>query len=127
MKIQWSNTDLRQYVKLDNLRIAKPWLCIRYAAQHSLMSKPGWEWIRQYIELDESLCEMIYTYRASVLCGKKYEFRVEIPTSHKNALLLDKNNEDTLWKKLIDKELHQIIHEFRSFCVLEANDIMPFG
>ena len=91
------------------------------------MTKPGWEWIPKYIESDTSLCEMVHTYRASVLCGQKYEFGVEIPTSHKNALLLDKNNGDTLWKKSIDKKLLQIIHEFKSFRVLEANDIMPYG
>ena len=127
MQIQQPDTDVRQYIRLDNLRTDEPWLCIRYAAQHNLMTKPGWEWIPKYIELDESLCEMIHTYRASVLYGQKYEFGVEIPTSDKNALLLDKNNGNTLWKKSIDKELLQIIHEFKSFCVLEANDIMHYG
>ena len=103
MKLQWPDTDVRQYIKLDDLRIDEPWLCIRYAAQHNLMKKPGWEWIPKYVESDASLCKMVHTYRASVLCGQKYEFGVEIPTSHKNALLLDKNNENTLWKKSIEK------------------------
>lgn len=62
MKIQWLDTDVRQYIKLNNLRIDEPWLCICYAAQHNLMYKPSWEWIPRYIELDESLCEMIHTY-----------------------------------------------------------------
>ena len=128
LKVQWPDQDSpNQYVQLDDLRCDDPWICVRYAYQHNLLYKPGWEWIPKYVESDTTLCSMVHTYRTSVLSGKKYEFGVEIPKTPKAAKLLDKLNEDTLWTDSINKELYQVIHEFNSFRVLEDGQPSPAG
>ena len=44
----------------------------------------------------------------------KYQFGVQVPTSYKDALTLDKRNNDTLWQDAIQKELDQI-KEYNTF------------
>jgi hypothetical protein len=128
LKVQWPDDDSpNQVLKLDDLRMDEPWLCVRYAFQNDLVYKPGWEWIPKYLEEDKTLATMIHTYRTSALNGKKYEFGVEIPKTPKAAKLLDQANGDELWKESILKELYQVIHEFNSFKVLEDGEITPFG
>ena len=56
-----------------------PWLCVRYAYEHDLVCKPGWEWIPKYLDSNETLTTMMHTSRTSVLSGKKYKIGLEIP------------------------------------------------
>ena len=70
---------------------------------------------------------MIHTYRTSVLHGKKYEFGIEIPKSHKSALVLNKTNQNLLWEKSVKKEMDQIVDEFDSFIILQENEPTPKG
>jgi hypothetical protein len=128
LKVQWPDDDSpKQYLKLDDLRMDEPWLCVRYAYKNDLIYKPGWEWIPKYLESEKTLTTMVHTYRTSVLSGKKYEFGVEIPKTPRAAKLLDEINGDELWKESIEKELYQVIHEFSSFKVLEDEEPTPYG
>ena len=81
MKIQWPDDDLPgQNIPLDEyLCMDDPWLCVRYAYQHDLAYKPGWEWIPKHLDSNTTFTTMIHTSRTSVLSGKKYEIGVEIP------------------------------------------------
>ena len=127
MKIQWPDDDSpSQNIPLDDLCMDDPWLCVRYAYEHDLVYKPGWEWIPKYLDSNETLTTMIHTSRTSVLSGKKYEIGVEIPQSARTAELLDETNGDKRWKESIDKELYQMIHEFNSFKALEDGEPTPY-
>ena len=103
-----------------------PWLCVRYAYQHDLAYKPGWEWIPKYLDSNTTFTTTIHTSQTLVLSGKKYEIGVEIPQSARSAELLDETNGDKRWKESIDKELYQMIHEFNSFKALEDGEPTPF-
>lgn len=116
-----------QIISLDDLCTDEPWMCIRYANQHNLMKQPEWEWIPPYIESDLTLMDMIHTYRMSVLKGNTYQFDVQVPGSPKHALVLDDKNKNNLWQCAIDMELHQILHEFPAFHVLDNDEPLPPG
>ena len=116
-----------QIISLDDLCIDDSWLCIRYADQHNLLKKPGWEWVSSYIESDPILLQMIHTYRMSVLYGKYYKFGVEVPKKIKDARRIDSDNHDHLWENLMQHKINQILHEFKAFQVLEKDEPTPPG
>ena len=43
LKIHYPENHVKHLVKLENLCLDEPWICIQYAAQNNLIEKPGWE------------------------------------------------------------------------------------
>jgi hypothetical protein len=55
---------------------------------------------------------------------KRYKFGIEVPRSIKDAVRLDKINNNKLWQEAIEKELNQI-NEYKTFRVLEEEESLP--
>ena len=90
-------------------------MCIKYAHVNNLTHHEDWKWIDDYIKTDDTLTQMIHSYRLSTLGENRFDFGVEIPKTPKTAFALDIKNKDNLWKEATTKELDQVIHEFSSF------------
>ena len=66
---------------------------------------------------------MIHNYRVSTMTHQ-YKYGVELPRSAKHALEIDKRNGNNKWAKAIRKEIMQMIHKYKAFCVHDS-DIPP--
>ena len=58
------------------------------------------------------------------LAKKQYKFVIKVPNSVDEALLLDKENQNTLWSDAIQKELKNVLVAFR---LLEEGEQLPVG
>ena len=58
------------------------------------------------------LCRQVFLARKRT--GPVYKFAVQVPRNTKEALLFDKQNNNTLWKEAIAKEMSKIM-EFQVF------------
>ena len=56
----------------------------------------------------------------------KYKFGVHVPHNPRDALRLDKVNNDNLWEGAMDKEIGSI-NTFKTFIILEENEHIPEG
>ena len=65
-------------------------------------------------------------YNTSHKNTRKYKFGVAIPRNYNNAINLDKENNNTLWKDAIDKEMSQI-KEYKTFTDHGKGRIPPKG
>ena len=50
----------------------------------------------------------------------QFKYGVELPQSAKHALELDKRNGDHKWADAMRKEIMQMIHEYKAFCVHDS-------
>ena len=103
---------------MDDLWLHDPISLIKYGEQHHLTKKPGWEWITPYMPKEEELQQMVNALAASKKEGPCYKFGVRVPNSVKEALELDKENDNTLWFEAIQTELKQIC-DYNMFHVVE--------
>ena len=91
MKIQWPDDDSpRQNIPLDDLCMDDPWLCVRYAYQHDLVYKPGWEWIPKCLDSSETLTTMMYIHlghQSLVERNTKLEWKFHSPQNQQNCLM----------------------------------------
>ncbi len=58
------------------------------------------------------------------LAKKQYKFGIKVPNIADEALLLDKENQHTLWHDAIQKELKNVLVAFK---LLEEGEQLPVG
>ena len=86
-KVNWIGGD-KQWVDMETLRLHDPYLVVKYAIQHKLTAKPGFEWTKHYLEADKVLTNMVFSYKASRFL-KNIKFGVEVLQSTSHALKLN--------------------------------------
>jgi hypothetical protein len=62
--------------------------------------------------------------KARVDRGPKFKFGIQVPRNSCHGMELDIMNGMNAWKEVTGIELGQI-NEYKTFCVLEANDFLP--
>ena len=93
-----------------------------------MLDDPGFEWMHDYLAMDDENLRLIQTFRAAKHEGteKKFQFGVEVPRNPKHALELDKQNNNNGWAKSIKKELDEI-NECNVFKVIPDGQPVPKG
>jgi hypothetical protein len=87
LKLQWSNGEKTWETLSDTKRhdISK---VLNFALDKNLSNKPGWKWVKSFVEADTKLSDMKSIYLASKL-ESRFKFGVEVPKTPKHALQLD--------------------------------------
>ena len=122
-KIHWHG-GTKAWMKMDAMRLHDPYMVIRYGVRNKLTNKPGWEWVKSYMDTDELMNKMVSTYKVSA--EKTYKFGIYVPKNTKEARRVDVADNNTLWDTSILTELKQI-NDYETFIVLEDNEAMPTG
>ena len=91
----------------------------RYAHDHDLINKPGWKFLRRTAK------HMNAIKRRGMANQVQYKFGVHIPHMYNEAIMLDKENGNTLWQDAIWRELDQIL-SYKSFCNIRVG-VSPGG
>ena len=107
-KAQFSD-GMQSWFTMDTLRIADPFTVINHAYTHGYWDTEGYEWIKDYMDLEKDVLALLKGYNTSTASKKKYKFGVEVPSNPKHALFLDKLNGNDGWRKSIKLELDQIM------------------
>ena len=122
LKVQWLNGE-KSLMPADTVRLHDPWAVCVYGFSNNLTTKPGWEWVDTYLEQDETLAQMVNTYKVSKRDdGAKFKFGVEVPRNPKHALELDQKG----WQHSINLELKQL-DEFKTFKLIPPGQPTPRG
>ena len=122
-KVIWIDGD-KQWVSMDDLRLHDPISLMRYGLSKGMLHKPGWKWVQNYLNVDKEHMEYARAYKASVTGVPVIKFGVRVPKTVQEALALDKENGDNLWKEAIDQELGQIM-DFDTFRVAPDGEYLP--
>ena len=87
----------------------------KYAHDHDLLNKPGWKFLRRTTKCHQFVnVNMNAIKRRGMANQVRYKFGVRIPHMYSEAIMLDKENGNTLWQDAI-RELDQIL-SYKSFC-----------
>ena len=115
------------WVQLNAVRLDNPKVIAAYATKRNLVSHPDFQWVaREYPQSRQILSVLRAMAAKRGDYAPKFKFGVQVPTSPRNALELDRRNKDTLWKESMDKELKQI-NDYKTFIILEAHEPLPPG
>ena len=108
VKVLW-DTNEESWDDLNRMKAADPITVSKYVEAKGLMDKPYWKWARRYLKNKKKflrLCRQVFLARKRT--GPIYKFGVQVPRNTKEALLFDKQNNNTLWKEAISKEISKI-------------------
>ena len=81
----------------------------RYAHGHDLLNKPGWKFLQGTAKCHRFLNVIMNAIKRRGMANQvRYKFGVPIPHMYNEAIVLDKENDNTLWQDVIWRELDQI-------------------
>ena len=123
VKVLWRNGE-RTWERYNTIRIAELLLLIEYAVEKKLVRHPDWSWTAEYAKTNGQASELRNVFKAARE-ENKFKFGVEVPTSVKHALEIDRTNANTCWRDAIDTELRQI-NQYETFIAPHGN-IVPEG
>jgi hypothetical protein len=110
---------------LSHMKRADPISCAMYAKDKKLLDTAGWKWARKIRTMDSNRLIRLGRHICKVSRNDiKHKFGVRVPRHVKEALALDRQNGNTLWKEAIDREIHQLI-DFETFRILKRNEKAP--
>ena len=112
------DTNEETWEELNMMKADDPITVSKCVEVKGLMDKPYWRWARRYLKNKKKfmrLCRQVFLARKRT--GPVYKFGVQVPRNTKEALLFDKQNNKTLWKEAIAKEMSKIM-EFQVFKTL---------
>jgi len=96
-------------IKCDPVTVAA------YAQQHGLLDTPGWMRLRSYTQRKVKFARMLKAAQTkSQRHGKRFQFGVQVPRNHREAMELDTANGNTMWADAIKTEMDQL-HEYDTF------------
>jgi hypothetical protein len=123
VKVGWKVGD-PTWVDLEAVRAQKPFILLDYVARKRLANHPDWKWVSEYTKRPETVQTMAHAFAAQTRNNEpRIKFGIEVPTSVKQAMELDKKNGNNLWKEAIQKELKQI-NDFNTFRIPGKGEVL---
>ena len=90
----------------------------RYAHDKGLLNKPGWKFLRRTAKRRRFINVILNSIQRRKNPNQiRYKFRVRVLRTYEEAVMIDKDNGNTLWKDGIRRELDQIF-SYQTFCDL---------
>ena len=126
LKVTWETGEvtyepLAMMIKDDPVTVA---VC---AKENNLLETAGWKRLKGIAKRQKKLLRMVNQAKMrSHKHAKRYKFGVEVPKNHKDAMRLDEENGNTLWRDAELTELSQI-DEYSTFQDLGQGDLRPEG
>ena len=75
LKVQYRDGD-KAILPMDTVQLHDPKVVARYAISHNLASRPGWEWVSHYLDINPVRQAFLSIFKTSIEDGKKYKFGV---------------------------------------------------
>jgi hypothetical protein len=94
------------YEPLHIISADDPVSCALSAKKNGLINMPGWKWFKRFVD-NEKMIETIIN-RAKMLTyelNTKFKYGFMEPNSHQEAVMLDKQNNNTLWHDVIGNKI----------------------
>ena len=89
--------------------------CAIYGKEHNLLEQDGWKCFARLARRQKKLLRLAHQAKLqSFRCRPTFKFGIQIPRSHAQALELDKENGNHLWRDAEERELNQI-DEYEAF------------
>ena len=129
IKVTWLNGE-STIQRLNVFAVEHPDLVVAYAVNNDLQDSKPFRWTRRYQDLDRKDTnfttlrdspEMRALMNSRFSAAPKYKFGVQVPSSLRHALYLDRINGDNLWRVAIDKEINEI-NTFGTFREVKETD-----
>ena len=120
LKIEWED-GTSSWIPLAEVKESNPIEVAEYSVAAEINNEPAFAWwVNTTLKRRDRIIKRV-THR---LTKKNLKFGVTIPSSVEEALELDRQNGNTLWKDAIDLELKNVIVAFQ---LLEDGDKIPAG
>ena len=86
------NDGNKACVPMDVLRVDEPFLMINHAYTNGYTEDKSMEWIRDYLDTESEMEQLLRTYNMTTESGKKFKFRIEVPKTQCQAIDIDRRN-----------------------------------
>ena len=112
--IAWESGEVT-WEPLSQVGVDDPVTCALYAKKNGLLEKPGWKKFRKIARRQQTLIRMakqskLKSYRTAPV----YQYGVQVPRDHADAVKLDEANGNTKWVSSEKLEIEQL-NEFKTF------------
>ena len=112
--VRW-NDGCEEWITLGKMKRNFPIQVAQYAVAQRISNEPVFSW---WVPYTLKKCEAIVSSVRSRATKSNHKYGVRVPTSIKDAIELDSENNNTLWRNSIDLEMRTILPAF---------DILPHG
>ena len=120
IKVQWQD-GTSNWVPLRDIKEANPIEVAEYAVRAKIADEPAFAWwVGHTLRRRDKIIKQV-RHR---LAKKATKFGIKVPNSVKEALALDQENGNDLWKKAIEKELGNVRVAFK---LLDEGERLPVG
>ena len=114
VQICWENGETT-WEPLGIIGKSDPVTCAIYGKEHDLLEQDGWKCFARLARRQKKLLRLAHQAKLqSFRCRPTFKFGIQIPRSHAQALELDKENGNHLWRDAEERELNQI-DEYEAF------------
>ena len=114
VQIAWENGEVT-YEPLEIFAKQDPVTCAAYAKKHNLLDKPGWKRFKKMAKRQQRMIRMVNQAKLqSFRTRTVYQYGIEVPRNHEQAMNLDRKNGNTHWR---DAEIYELdhIHSYGTF------------
>jgi hypothetical protein len=118
--VGWANS-LRQWIDLKLLTESNPVQVAEYATAHNIAEEPAFAWWVPYVLRKQ---DVIVSAINSRVKRTSHKYGIEVPTSVKNAIEVDRKNKNSLWADALKKEMGNVCVTFK---ILGQNAKVPPG
>ena len=109
LMVKWENGEVTTE-PLKVIAADDPVICAIYARDNNLLELPGWKRFKGLAKRQKKFQRLVNQAKLrSYNTSPRYKYGYEIPRSYKQALELDKKNQNTLWQDAISLERKQIV------------------
>ena len=125
--VEWNDLNKSQsWVNFFALCLSDPTPVISFAREHKLLDKRPFCHLIPYCKVKPPLdIAKIHKVTSSPTTAK-YKFGIQVPKGIKNAISLDKKNNNNLWQEAIETELKQLT-DYETFIILDSGEDIPKG
>ena len=114
VQINWENGETT-WEPLSIIAKSDPITCALYAKENDLLDQSGWIRFRRLANRQKKLLRLVHQAQLqSFRMRPVFKFGVQVPRNHDQAMMLDQQNGNTLWKEAEQRELAQI-DEYETF------------
>jgi hypothetical protein len=120
IQVTWDD-GTSSWVPLSDIKESNPIELAEYAISRQIHDEPAFSWWVNHTLRKRNRLIKLVQHR---VVKKSLKFGVQVPSSVKEALALDKENGNTLWSDAINKELKNVLVAFQ---LLEDGETLPVG
>ncbi len=96
--VEWAD-DTQSWIPQRILREDDPVTLVKYIEEHNLQDEPGFRWAKK----------TFHWVRRTTVGSTAARYGITVPRSARQALALDKQNNDHLWQEAMDKEINALL------------------